>query len=186
MCGRYYIDDEMAAEISRIIQNWDNRAEGRKEVFPTNTAPVIKAVGKHLEIDSPIWGFKHFDPKKSGVLINARAETVMERWMFKSSVTERRCIIPTAGFYEWDRNKAKIAFMHRESPVLYLAGFWKDDRFIILTTAPNNSIEDVHNRMPLTLERNELENWLFDPEAYKLILQKIPGALRRENVGQLL
>jgi len=179
MCGRYYIDDEMAAEIQRIIRNIDMRLNGYREVFPTNIVPIIKAQEK-MGLDNLVWGFRHWDTSKKSVMINARAETVLDKKMFKNSVVNRRCVIPAAGFYEWDKNKKKIAFSNPASKILYLAGFWKDDRFIIITTAANNSIADVHDRMPLLLEEKELENWLFDDEAYKLILQKLPGKLKRE------
>jgi len=182
MCGRFYIDDGMAEEINKIIRNMDLKITGTKEVFPTNSVPIITGEAGQKGIMDMIWGFKHFDPEKKSVLINARSETVLERRMFKDSVMNRRCVIPTAGFYEWDKDKHKIGFMADDSKVLYLAGFWKSGRFIILTTQANHSIEDVHDRMPLTLERDEIENWLFDPESYRLTLQKRPGNLKRALV----
>jgi len=181
MCGRFYIDEEMAQEISRVIKDIDMRVNGYKEIYPTNTAAIIKTEGGNMIIDNPSWGFSHFDPAKKKVLFNARSETVLEKRMFKDSVVNRRCVIPAAGFYEWDKVKNKIAFTANNSRALYLAGFWREDRFVILTTAANDSIADVHGRMPLILEPGELENWLFDPEAYKLILQNIPGKLSRKK-----
>jgi len=180
MCGRYYIDDEMEAEIRKILRNIDMKLESHREVFPTNTVPIITAEDK-MQLDHLIWGFKHWDPSKKSVLINAKADTVLDRKMFKDSVMNRRCVVPTSGFYEWDKAKNKIAFSAPESKVLYLAGFWKNDRFIIITTQANNSVADVHARMPLVLEPGEIENWLFDPDMYQLILNKVPGKLNRET-----
>lgn len=180
MCGRFYIDNNITAEIKEMMQNEEISIESHTDVFPSNTALVLKGLNGRIVSDHLIFGFRHFDPAKKSLIINARAETVLGRKMFKDSVTSRRCVIPTSGFYEWDKDKTKIAFMHQSAPVLYLAGFWKDDRFVILTTAPNASISDVHNRMPLTLEKEEIANWLFDPDAYKIILNKVPAALNRK------
>ena len=57
----------------------------------------------HLMADCMAWGFPRFDGK--GLLINARAESAMERKTFRNSVQHRRCIIPAKSFYEWDKAK---------------------------------------------------------------------------------
>ncbi len=80
--------------------------------------------------------------------------------MFRDSVLHRRCIIPAKHFYEWDSDKNKVTFLRKDKSVLYMAGFYNcfqgEDRFIIITTQANTSVQKVHNRMPLILEDKEL------------------------------
>lgn len=86
-----------------------------------------------------LWGFPQY--QKKGLLINARAETVLEKKMFRESVLHRRCVIPARQFYEWDAEKNKAAFREKNESVMFMAGFYNrfsdGDRFIILTTGAN-------------------------------------------------
>ena len=113
MCGRYLIDDEVYADlwmtVSAAADNIGSalRAEGSAfapgEVFPSNIAPVITCAGASFAK----WGFAHW--KSAGVIINARAETALQKAMFRKPLMERRCVVPSAGFYEWDRTGALSA-----------------------------------------------------------------------------
>nr|WP_275532626.1 SOS response-associated peptidase family protein [Gemmiger sp. An194] len=64
---------------------------------------------------------------------------------------------------------------------LWLAGIYDcvDDVkcFVILTTAPNASVSKIHDRMPLTLLRDEIRPWLTDPEAALALLARVPAPL---------
>lgn len=59
-----------------------------------------------------------------------------------------------------------MTFLRKDEPVLYMAGFYNqfqgEERFIIITTQANASVKQVHDRMPLILEKNELEDWIYD------------------------
>ena len=107
-----------------------------------------------------VWGFPRFDGR--GLLINARAETAAERRTFRECVLHRRCVIPAKGFWEWNKSKEKFSFERQDSQVMFMAGcydcFDGQDRFVILTTEANPSVKPVNDRMPLILERNELED----------------------------
>ena len=63
-----------------------------------------------------------------------------------------------------------------------MAGFYNhindEDRFVILTTAANDSMKDTHHRMPLTLEPDELEPWLWEDKQLESFLHKVPIPLR--------
>ena len=141
----------------------------------------------HLLAEEMTWGFPQY--QKSGLLINARAETVLERKMFRDSVLHRRCIIPAKQFYEWDSDKNKAAFLRENQPILYMAGFYNcfldEDRFVIITTQANESVSPVHHRMPLILDGNELEDWVYDDTFLEFALHKIPPQLyrRQESVS---
>ena len=115
MCGRYLIDDEAYADILQILHDM-NAAKNRVysenitagdyikgEVFPTNIAPVIE----NGEIVAVKWGFPHW--KNTGVIINARSETALEKRMFGKPLRERRCVVPSSGFYEWGEGHGRCS-----------------------------------------------------------------------------
>ena len=118
------------------------------------------------------------------LVINARTESVMDKPSFRNGILYRRILIPASGFYEWNRLKEKNAFSRYEAPLLYMAGFcdWFEDerRFVILTTAANESMRKVHDRMPLILEKEQLEDW-FDDRKVEEFLHQIPVLLKRET-----
>lgn len=131
---------------------------------------------KHLSLEEMRWGFPQH--QKKGLLINARAESVLEKRTFKDSILHRRCIIPERCFYEWDREKNKVTFQKENDDLLFMAGFYNvfegEERFIILTTGANGSVKEVHERMPLLLNESELENWVYDDAFLPFALQKMP------------
>lgn len=183
MCGRYYVDDDTSREIRKILEQIDAKYENNKrkpgEIFPTNTAPILAAFGQEVEPELSVWGYPNF--YKKGVLINARAETALEKKTFRESILSRRCVIPSSGFYEWDSDKHKFLFKRKEEEILYMAGiynfFQEECRFVILTTAANESMEDIHNRMPVVLTKEEVEPWILDNNYTSKILQQVPPAL---------
>lgn len=191
MCGRYCLfteDDEQ--EIRDIIQEVSRKYPDVKmktgEIFPTNTAPVLIGGNTGLEAEPLVWGFPNF--RNKGVIINARAETAEQKKLFRESLLERRCVIPSTGFYEWkqDASKQKYLFRSPESCVTWLAGFYNEfkgeRRYIILTTEPNESVRNIHNRMPVVLPKEQLENWVFHGNDAMDILHKVPPLLEKETV----
>ena len=183
MCGRYYMDDETAREIRRLVLKLDQKicseSDQTAAVFPSQKVTVITGRGRHMEAEQMIWGFPRFDGK--GILINARAETAVERRTFKESVLHRRCVIPAKGFWEWNKSKEKFSFERTDSQVMFMAGCYDSiagqNRFVILTTEANSSVKPVHDRMPLILERSELEDWVTDDNAVEYFLHKTPAML---------
>lgn len=186
MCGRYYIDDETSREIRKLLEQLDAKFQGRKskrgDIAPTNQAPVLIGSNNIVQPDLFAWGFPNF--KSSGVIINARSETAFDKKMFRESLMSRRCIIPANGFYEWNKNKEKIFFSEPDSDILYMAGiyntFKEESRFVILTTSANLSMVDVHNRMPLILQNEQINSWLFDNDKTQTLLKQVPIALERK------
>lgn len=91
------------------------------------------------------WGFPRFD--KKGVVINARAETAPDKPMFRKCLEQRRCVIPSTGFYEWAADKTKYRFRLPGEDALYMAG--------LTTSLPGNPLchpdhrrERIHCRRP--------------------------------------
>ncbi len=186
MCGRYYVDDETSKEIRKILEQIDAKFQENKrkrgEIAPTNYAPVLIESKGNIKPDLFAWGFPGFQNK--GVIINARAETAFQKKMFQESLLSRRCIIPANGFYEWDSSKNKIYFTMKNPEPIYMAGIYNtfegDNRFVILTTEANQSMIDVHNRMPLILEKNMIEPWIMENAMTDEILHMQPPMLDRE------
>ncbi|WP_147539293.1 SOS response-associated peptidase [Anaerotruncus rubiinfantis] len=189
MCGRYNFSQEESEEIQAIVREIERRqgVTGLKtgEIYPTNAAPVLLAENDAITPALFSWGFPGF--KGQRVIINARAETAPEKPMFRASLAARRCVIPSTGFYEWDNHRQKYRFNLPDSTALYMAGFYNEfkgePRYVILTTAANNSIADVHNRMPVVLEKDMIRTWIQDEAAAREILRAEPPLLERKLVS---
>ena len=129
------------------------------------------------------WGFPGFD--KGKLLTNARAESVKDRPTFADSYAARRCVLPAAGFYEWDKKKEKVIFTVPENRILYLAGIYRpygeEKRFVVLTREANASMAPVHDRMPLILSREEVRPWVNGGNEADDILAKVLPKLRAER-----
>lgn len=181
MCGRYYIDPDTEKEIWKIVRNIDRRHHLIRtgDVLPSQDATVITGRQHVPEAVQMKWGFPRYDQK--GLLINARAESITERKTFWECVSQRRCIIPARGFYEWNSRKEKFRFERQDSPVLWMAGCFNvyhgQESFVVITTEANPSVSPVHDRMPLILELDEIEEWLFDGKETNKLLHKTPVLL---------
>ena len=129
------------------------------------------------------WGFPGFDRGK--LLINARAESVKDRPTFADSFALRRCALPAAGFYEWDKKKEKVTFKVPGSRILYLAGIYRpygdELRFVVLTREANAAMAPIHDRMPLILSREEILPWVTDADRAGNILTKELPMLQAER-----
>lgn len=177
MCGRYQFTAERWGEIRQIVQEiqrrYGNDAWQPGEIRPTAMAPVLLAGGPELMR----WGYQ----LPNTLVINARAETAGEKPLFRESVAMRRCVIPSTGFYEWDREKRKHLFRLPGEQVLYMAGVYErregERRYCILTTEANPSMAPIHHRMPLVLRREQVESWLLEPKAASVLLHTVPPEL---------
>lgn len=188
MCGRFDFSVSDSEELRQILASVQRSCgpSGRElkfpcgEVLPGDHAAVMIADGGRIVGDWQKWGMPGRDGK---LVINARAETAPERPMFQRGFAECRCVIPTTGFYEYDSSRRKYFFGSPGKP-LYLAGLSDEmdgvNRFVILTTAPNRSMADIHDRMPLVLQREQIRPWLTQPEAAAKLLKMAPPLLDRK------
>ena len=159
------------------------KKEAARDIHPTECAPVLVASETSIRCESKRWGMPGFMDKQ--LVINARSESAIYKKMFCEAVEHRRLVIPAAGFYEWNKQKEKSTFTRKDSPVLYMAGIYSryedGDRFVILTTAANESMEPVHDRMPLILEKEEIVPWLTERSKTEELLGKVPCQLNRST-----
>lgn len=171
MCGRYYIPDEdAAAELMEIIDQINRKHNAGPviktgEIAPTDTAPVL-ANNRNLVV-TPFamkWGYT----TGSGTLVfNARSEEAAEKPLFRDGMAQRRCLVPAAHYYEWEkigRQRVKYAIKPTDSSMLYMAGVYRIEEglpvFSVLTRAPADSISFIHDRMPVILPREMINDWL--------------------------
>ena len=178
MCGRYYFsgmtNDEKLTAIVNMMERKYPGAYKTGEIFPGDTAPaVIQQAGKLLPVPA-VFGFPGFDGSR--LLINARSETAAQKKTFADSLEKRRAILPALGFFEWshDGKKTKYFFQTEDQPVLYLCGIYKiidgQARFVILTRPANESMIEIHDRMPVIADEDEVRPYLTDRDTAMEIL----------------
>lgn len=194
MCGRYLFSTQEYKEFQQIVRDAQSRSNGQHNelnfpagnIAPTNVAPVLIASGDKVVAEFQRWGIPGW---RGGLMINARAETVCVKPMFRRSMAAQRCVIPASGYYEWDAGRHKYFFQLPGKPI-YLAGVYDNcegsNCFVILTTAPNEVVKDIHDRMPLILNHDQVRPWLTDAQSALGLLTIVPPALqRRSEDGQL-
>jgi putative SOS response-associated peptidase YedK len=148
----------------------------RYNIAPSQEVPVIVKTQHGNEAKFMKWGLVPSwapDPSIGNRMINARAETLLEKPSFRQLVSERRCIIPADGFYEWRRegNQKVPVWIHLKNKEPFaFAGLWDSwpDRdsgvalntFTIITTDANTLVRRIHNRMPVMYDRDMGQQWL--------------------------
>ena len=189
MCGRFYVavDDPELREVLKSLEEENQRRSlplppvKTGEVFPTDYAAALVAGEGRPKFEQMRWGFSRHDGK--AVIINARAETVLELPTFRKPAAENRCLIPASYYYEWKAEpglKKKIRHIMRDSraTTIYLAGVFRQEadddtpRFVILTKAAVRQIQEIHDRMPVILSREQQREWLSREADVKGIIKK--------------
>ena len=196
MCGRYNIIPNAtwprefslsagsAARIDTIKPNYN--------VCPSADVPIVRydPGSRQMKLSLAYWGLVPFWSKQRSIayrMINARAESVAEKPAYRESFRWRRCVIPANGFFEWKRStgsgpKQPYLFTLQAGTVFGFAGLWDcwkdpgDDGSLvsctIMTTRANSLMQDIHDRMPVILARENYSKWL-DP------VFRDPGVLLR-------
>ncbi len=185
MCGRYtYLFTWQQLSGLLDLLTWpEAELTLRFNVAPTQLAPIVRLNDRGERIGAMHrWGLVPFwadDPSIGSRLINARSETAFEKPAFRKATSDRRCIVPISGFYEWqviegERLKRPHYITRTDGEPICLAGVWErwQDKsqpesdplstFTILTTTPNPLMRPLHNRMPVILTREHASIWL-DP-----------------------
>jgi len=191
MCGRFTLSitpEELSAAFPWLtLPTGASAAPRRYNIAPSQPVAVVANDGEK-RLDYFVWGLVPFwskDPRRG--FINARAETLAEKPTFKAAYKYRRCLIFADGFYEWQRrpgSKTKIPYyirMKSGQPFAF-AGLWErwqspDGSELltcaIITTAPNELMRSIHNRMPVILSKSAYTQWLTPGEASPTTLQHL-------------
>jgi putative SOS response-associated peptidase YedK len=181
MCGRYTITgpDDIA---ERFKVTLPGPIEPNYNAAPSQDLPVITETGDGKKLEIMRWGLIPVWAKDNKIgykLINARAESVFDKPMWKKLVTSQRCLIPANGFYEWKKQSEggkQPYYIHLSSnrydqPMYAFAGLWSTwhdperdgatvHSYSILTTRPNAEMEAIHDRMPVILHPDDEADWL--------------------------
>jgi len=201
MCGRYthLITWKMLREIMALLM--EDEPEGfsstRYNIAPTQQAPVIRANEKGERSAAMLrWGLApHWSKTPERGPINARVEGIADKPMFRTAIKSRRCIVPASGFYEWQAiagSKTKQPWYITPAeggPLFAFAGLWEShdevgETFCILTTAPNELMRPIHDRMPVLLAREQWENWLACEPIRSDLAQSFPAeSMAARRVG---
>jgi putative SOS response-associated peptidase YedK len=160
-------------------------------VAPTDKLPIIRYNPKTEKraLDLMRWGLVPYWAKdiKIGVsAINAMAETVDTKSMFRQAFGRRRCLVPVEAYYEWKKldanTKQPYAFGLAGGGIMALAGLWETWKspaeelirsFTIITTAPNKLCAEIHNRMPVILPSKAWAAWLGEEAAEEAALKDL-------------
>ena len=177
MCGRYSLVIGMEQLVKRFgIGGVEAELVPRYNVAPTQTMPVVVGQEGSRELRMMQWGLIPFWAKDKSIgsrLINARVETVAEKPAFKYALRQRRCIVPADGYYEWQKistGKQAMRIVRPDNEPFALAGLWEQWQdpagdlmfsYTILTTAPTTSVKHIHDRMPLILNPEQEDYWLY-------------------------
>lgn len=177
MCARYSLTSPAEAVRAFFRAPSVEDFPPRYNIAPSQ--PVLIArndVHNRPELQLVRWGLIPSwlkDPKSLGSpLINARAETAAEKPAFRGAMRHRRCLVPTTGFYEWTGKRgARRPHLIRlkDQELFALAGIWEGwlgadgseiETMAILTTAANDEMARLHDRMPVLLDREDFDRWL--------------------------
>ena len=198
MCGRLSIAVSKQDLTKYLKENFDIEVIPEEIELPKfNVAPSEDLVslvsdGVKYRIGLIKWGFKTFE--EGNVLINARSETVESLKTFKKSFLERRCIILTDGFFEWERStsvKTPYRFVLKNRKVFGFAGLWtmfidkagnKQYTATILTTKANNLMASIHDRMPVILDEDKMKIWLDPKIRNSEILKRVLVPYREDEM----
>jgi putative SOS response-associated peptidase YedK len=175
MCGRFVITS--APEALRRLFGYVDRPNfpPRHNVAPTQPVPVVIVGNGARQFRLMRWGFIPAwvkDPRGFALLINARAETVLDKPAFKNAIRRRRCLIPADGYYEWSQSEARKRpyFIHPRDGQPFgfaaLAETWigpngeELDTVAILTASASADLAALHPRVPVTIMPDHFERWL--------------------------
>ena len=181
MCGRFTLHSRDRIKLKGLA-SLDLPFEARYNIAPSQSVLTIGDFGAGLEARLLTWGLIPSWSVNGKGFINARAETLEEKPSFSESFRLRRCIIPADGFFEWKRSgKEKTPFYiySDEAPVMF-AGIWDTWRHrgetvyscAIITTAANELVGELHDRMPAILAPEVQEAWL-DPRTNRIDLLRM-------------
>ncbi|MDD2763225.1 MAG: SOS response-associated peptidase [Opitutaceae bacterium] len=179
MCYRYLLQVEALQALAERLEvicpaGW----RSRYNLAPGEPIPVVRmrSAATAREVAMLRWGLvpgwaRENDAARAPA--NARAESLADRPTFRDAYRHRRCLIPASGFYEWQgrgRRRQPYLFRLRGEAAFGFAGLWeawpdpasgrKLETCAIITTAPNELMRPIHDRMPAILALEDCGRWL--------------------------
>ncbi len=170
VCGRFANARDgasLAKELEADLAPGAEAFAGSYNIAPDERAPILVAGATGRRLGLARFGFV---TRAGRSVINARAETLTERPLFRRASETRRCLVPATGFYEWERRAARrIPYhFHAGSELLLLAGLYElaprespaEVRFVLVTVPARPPVLPLHDRMPLLVPPRLAERWI--------------------------
>lgn len=181
MCGRFTLTATVEEIINRfIIESFleEESFTPSYNIAPSQSVLAVINDGKSNRMGFLKWGLIPPWAKDMSIghkMINARAETLSEKPSFRNAYRKKRCIIVADSFFEWKRNEDKtktpMRIKLKSDDLFAMAGLWEQWKSpegtsvfscSVITTAPNDLMKDIHDRMPVILKPEDEKIWL-DP-----------------------
>ena len=177
MCGRKTLTKDRENIIRTFqVDWWEGQPtwEPHYNISPLMQVPVLFFDGQRI-VRLMTWGLiPHWakDEKIASKLINARAETLLQKLSFAGLVEKNRCIVITDGYYEWKKEgESSIPFYIKSKddsflPMAGLYDLWKKPEgnivytYTVITVDSNPQIGEIHHRMPAILKIEDIEPWI--------------------------
>jgi putative SOS response-associated peptidase YedK len=184
MCGRMTLTtssiadvvDELLAEIS---PGDTELYRPRFNVAPSDLHWIVERQGGNRLLVPAVWGFGG----SRRALINVRGETLASGTAFREAFRASRCVVVSDGFLEWSAEKTPFWYHRADGGLVLMAGLYQRvrdtcavpsshsppspsvaspsrPRFTVITTRPNGLVSQVHDRMPVVLPRDRIDDWL--------------------------
>ena len=192
MCGRFAFYSPSEATAALFGVDGAPEVEPRYNIAPTQfVAAVRDNSDQQRELVMLRWGLVPFwakDPSIGNRLINARAETLAEKPSFRAAFKHRRCVVLADGFYEWRRDgdvKTPYFISLAGGEAFAMAGLWEDwkdkesgeslQTMTIITTAANEFVQQLHDRMPVILQADTADEWFAGESDYlQRVVDRMP------------
>ena len=177
MCGRFAFYSPTEATAALFGVSKVPEVKPRYNIAPTQSIAAVRVgADDSRELALLRWGLIPFWAKEPSIgnrMINARAETVSEKPSFRAAYRKRRCLVLADGFYEWRKEadgKTPYYISLASGEPFAFAGLWEDwhakdsdeslQSAAIITTAANDFMSQLHQRMPVVLEKDSADRWL--------------------------
>ena len=204
MCGRYNIitDAKALFDAFQVDADADAAMLARYNAAPATGQLVILEEGGRRIARWHHWGLIPHWARDKAIgykTINARGESVAAKPAFRAAFRQRRCLVPASGFYEWKAlagRKQPYLIRLKDGALFAFAGLWESwagpegevRSFCIVTTAPNELMARIHDRMPAIVARENYARWLDpalrDPDALQPMIAAYPaGEMQAVPVG---
>ena len=180
MCGRFTLRAPASVVAEQFALFEVDPFTPRFNIAPSQPVAVVRSGAdlsarrkRHLAWIR--WGLIPHWAKDASVgnrMINARAESVLEKPAYRSAFVQRRCLIVADGFYEWQKAgsvKRPFFFHLRDDRPFAFAALWESwkapdnariESCTLLTTNPNPIVAPIHDRMPVILAPRDYDRWL--------------------------
>lgn len=171
MCGRYALHAN--PELVALQFGLDSTPEfaPRYNIAPATEVLIVRDGKASLAH----WGLRR-------KFANLRAETLAQK--FPGAYRNGRALVPASGFYEWQATagrKQPYYFFPTDGALLALAAVWENNSFSLITTEPNATLRNIHDRMPVIIARADYGAWLAGAEG--LLRPAADDALQAHPVG---